>query len=70
MDMTMTTASGSVLYGDWRRRIGSSTDAHLWRDGSDYALPVCGKRIEHFRTVEVRKARPCYDCLAHGASGR
>jgi hypothetical protein len=27
--------NGKVLPGDWRRRYGTKTDAHLWKDGSD-----------------------------------
>jgi len=66
----MRTASGTMLYGDWRRRMGSKTDAHLWKDGSDYAQPICGKRIEHYRTIALHSGRPCTDCLVNAIGGR
>ena len=61
--MQSTIGSKRNLTGDWRRRYGSKTDAHLYRDGSDYALPMCRKNIEHYRTSEVEQGRPCTDCL-------
>jgi hypothetical protein len=62
--MTMTAdPGGQVLHGDWRRRAGTGTDAHLWREGGDYALPACLKNIEWFRTSSVHRGRPCTDCL-------
>jgi hypothetical protein len=54
------------LPGDWRRQYGTKTDGHLWHDGSDYALPLCRKKIEHYRTLPLDRGRPCTDCLVAG----
>lgn len=71
--------TGGVLIGDWRRRMGSTTDAHLYRYGHkpsdqpigpDKRYPVCGKRIPMGRTIAPKQGRPCYDCLAIAAAGR
>lgn len=61
--MKATTKPYRDLPGDWRRRHGSKTDAHLWTDGSDYSQPLCRKRIEHYQTMAVDEGRPCTDCL-------
>lgn len=56
---------GQNLYGDWRRRRLTKTDAHLYRDSPIAAsrLPACRKRIPHDETVPVHKGRPCTNCL-------
>ena len=63
---------GQVLYGDWRRRRLTKTDAHLYPMQSDTTMrpllaaerrPRCGKRIPYGETVYVEKGRPCTDCL-------
>ena len=75
--MTLTTESGSVLYGDWRSSAyGANRRAHLFV----YAMPMdsrkspaCGALIPIDRTGKASKrklAELCYDCLAYGASGR
>jgi hypothetical protein len=75
----MTTASGTMLVGDWRRRWGSKTDAHLWhathgsRAGTALFAdlrPICGKRIKRRDTVLAHKGRPCTDCLVAGITRR
>lgn len=73
--MTMTAdPGGQVLYGEWRRRRGTKTDAHLWaekRRGDTVLVrglgsrdrPRCERRIPYDDTAAVRKGRPCTDCL-------
>lgn len=75
----MKTADGlAVLIGDWRRRKGSKTDAHLWasskrpdwqRSSSDQR-PKCGRVIPRFRTVAVSTGRPCTECLVAAITQR
>ena len=63
--MTMTAdPGGQVLYGDWRRRAGTKTDAHLYGPmGHATRHPRCLRRIPWTTTVIVQKGRPCTDCL-------
>lgn len=65
--------NGQVLYGDWRCRYGSKTDAHLF--GAQHILdpdqpsgrrPMCGRAIKHKATVAVHQGRPWTDCLVAG----
>lgn len=65
----MNTPSGTKLIGDWRRRRGTKTDAHLYAGGTA-RRPKCGKVIERHATEAVRVGTPCYDCLASAAAGR
>ena len=75
----MTTESGgTILVGDWRRRLGTKTDAHLYHAAHGapahtrlYAdlTPICGKRIARRNTVPVHKGRPCTQCLVNGITG-
>ncbi len=64
------TVTRKPLPGDWRRRMGTKTDAHLWRDGSDYALPLCGKRIEHHQTSALANGHACTGCLVAAITRR
>lgn len=57
----MATDAG-FLYGDWRRRRGTKTDAHLYNTGA--RRPLCGRVIERHGTDSVASGRPCYECLA------
>ena len=63
---------GQIMVGDWRRRLGTKTDAHLYHARYDDhpgdrawadILPACGRRIKRRHTVLVRKGRPCYECM-------
>jgi len=71
--------NGPKLVGDWRRRRGSKTDAHLF-DGSGHhpfdQRPMCGKAIRHMSTEPATLwtgtpisrsgsfwALPCTECL-------
>lgn len=60
----ISTMGGTPLYGDWRRRRLTKTDAHLYRpeDGRN-GLPACRKRIPREETVVVQQGRPCTGCL-------
>jgi hypothetical protein len=66
------------LAGDWRRRRGTKTDAHLYgpsilpRNEPSGRRPLCGKNVRHVDTERVDVGRPCTDCLVAGirAAGR
>lgn len=58
--MSMATDTG-LLYGDWRRRRGTRTDAHYYPERE--LRPICGRRIEYGSTEPVPTGRPCYECL-------
>lgn len=64
MTMRSTIGSKRELQGDWRRRAGTKTDAHLYdRRGDMTRLPLCYSRIPRNVTVRVEEGRPCSDCL-------
>jgi hypothetical protein len=56
------------LPGDWRRRRGTKTDAHVYVKGSP--RPRCGKAIDRPETVRVHFGRPCSDCMVNAIGGR
>ncbi len=58
-----------VLHGDWRRRRGTKTDAHLYAGGTA-RRPMCGKVIERHATVAVQSGRPCTECLVQAITKR
>lgn len=74
--MSARTPSGSVLPGDWRSSAyGAARVAHLFvvRFGESRKRAACGARIDYSKTgrrAVVPANHLCYDCLAHGASGR
>jgi hypothetical protein len=56
--------SGAMLLGDWRRRSGTKTDAHLYAAGEQY--PTCRRVIKRdgvSGTEPVEYGQPCRDCL-------
>jgi len=63
----MTAGKGTPLHGDWRRRIGTKTDAHLYPPRTfrltGATVPLCGKRIRKDATAPVTRGRPCTACL-------
>jgi hypothetical protein len=73
--MRSTIGSGLTLQGDWRRRRGTKTDAHLWDGnwGGHHPFdqrPMCGKRIRHYNTVPVAAGAPCSECLVQAITRR
>ncbi len=47
----------ATLIGDWRRRRGTKTDAHLYRGTGHHPFdqrPMCGKAIRHISTVPIK----------------
>jgi len=77
--MMTTVPDGKLLVGDWRHRLGSKTDAHLYhathgaRAGTRLFAdlpPICGKHIKRKDTVPVSRGRPCTDCLVNAITGR
>jgi hypothetical protein len=56
------TKEGTQLYGDWRRRRGTKTVAHLYAGGTA-RRPMCGKVIERHATDAVQAGVPCSECL-------
>jgi hypothetical protein len=48
--------AGPKLTGDWRRRTGSKTDAHLFAGNGHHPFdqrPMCGKALRHMATTKV-----------------
>jgi hypothetical protein len=78
--------NGPVLAGDWRRRKGTKTDAHLFAGSGHHPFdqrPMCGKAIRHLSTEpatlwtgEPRSrsdalwALPCTACLVQAITRR
>lgn len=70
----------NALPGDWRRRRGTKTDAHLYASGAP--RPMCGKVIERYQTAAARLATaprsrsnytialPCTECLVQAITRR
>lgn len=64
--MRSTIGDHRILLGDWRRRRGTQTDAHLYAgDGATNTArrPMCGRRIERHATEKVQSGAPCAECL-------
>lgn len=61
--MKATTKPYRELSGDWRRRLETKTDAHLWRNTYSTGLPMCQRNIPRSATEAVDAGRPCADCL-------
>jgi hypothetical protein len=63
------TTGGITLHGDWRRRRGSQTDAHLYGKNDfetallDTRRPMCSMAIPRRVTAPVSQGQPCRDCL-------
>lgn len=74
------------LPGDWRRRRGTKTDAHLWAGTGHHPFdqrPMCGKAIRHISTEPATLwtgtpigrsnrlfALPCTECLVQAITRR
>jgi len=71
--MRSTIGSRPMLIGDWRRRAGTKTDAHLYAGRGHHPFdqrPMCGKRIRYMTTTPVPSGTPCTDCLVQAITRR